>query len=306
MVNLEECRIYVQDLMTRFAFPLDAHKTFMDAFEVILDDKTASAWFSCLLQQYEDSEHCAYNQILTDVKAMGKILGIHDYTISLLIYLCMSKKLRCRYLERGIDDEIYFNSLLDLRYKLEECRLVYGVNGSFVAHWFYRFFNLTRFALGRLQFELIQTKAHYIVGGREIAAGSNVINVHIPRTGARLEHSEVLQAYKKAAEFFSSDFDEQPIVFTCCSWLLDPWNLTVLSHSSNLTAFCKDYQIVETGFYDGYGEMWRLFDCVCTNNLAKLPQDSSLRRAYVKRMECGEPVGWGRGLFLYDNGTIIH
>lgn len=306
MYDLKKRRAYIQNLMMQLNFPSDAKKTFVEVFDCISNDIVASARFSCILQQYDNSENCSYSHMLADVKAIGEDLGIHEYTISLLLFICMSEKLRCRYSVRGIDDSIYFNSLLDLRYKLEECRLLYGVNGSFVAWWFSGFFNLTRFALGRLQFEIVATEESYEINGITIPAKSKAINVHIPRTGTKLDHQEVLESYRLAAKMFSDVFQMQPVVFTCYSWLLDPWNLTVLSPTSNLAAFCNDFKVVEVGNYDGYDEMWRLFDCLCTEDTSILPKDSSLRRAYVDRIDRGEPVAWGRGLFIYQDGELLN
>ena len=197
MLELEKQRVYIQDLMDKLSFPTDAQKAFLDALDSISNNKTASAWFLCLLQQYNESEHCSYKQMLAHIKALGEAVGIHEYTASMLLFLCMAERLRLRYLERGIDESIWLNSLLDLRYKLTECRLIYGINGSFVSWWFPEFFNLTRFALGRLQFEVITLTEDYIVADTKIRAGSKAINMHIPRTETKLEHGEVLKSCRQ-------------------------------------------------------------------------------------------------------------
>jgi hypothetical protein len=164
---------------------------------------------------------------------------------------------------------------------------------------------LTRFALGRLQFETTEISEDFVVAGKKIPAGSVAINVHIPRSGKPLDHDDVLASYALASKMFSSLFPEGEVLFTCKSWLLDPWNYSVLSPNSNLYAFMKDFKIVKSGFYEGYGEMWRLFDCDCTSG-AHLPRNSSLRRAYADRIEKGEAVGWGLGLFLFRNGALFN
>lgn len=291
--------------MERLDFPADAQETFLSALQTILSKPAAADRFSDLLSQYERSEHCPYKQMLADAVALAEPLGIHAYTVSVLLFLCLAEKLRRRYAERGLDEAIFFASLRDLRYKLEECRLVYGINGSFVAPWFSGFFDLSRFALGRLQFEIIRTREDYRFGCMDFPAGSPVINVHIPRTGTRMPYADVLEAYRLAAEMFASDFTGRPMVFTCHSWLLDPWNLTVLSPSSNLAAFIRDYRILQTGQFEGYGELWRLFDCLCTDDTTNLPKDSSLRRAYAERIDRAEPIFWGQGFFLYLDGKIL-
>ena len=288
-------RVHICNLMERLKFPEDAQQELLGAFEKTVDHNV----FMELQNQYAENEHCDYKGMLEKAVALGNELRIHPYTISLLLFLCLSKTLLEKYRSRGIDERIYYRSMADLAYKLEECRLVYGVNGSFVAYWFRGFFALTRFALGRLQFEIISTSEDFMVDGTMIPAGSKAINIHIPRTGTRLCHDEVLESYQLAARFFAKEFEEGNVLFFCKSWLLDPWNKTVLKPGSNLDQFCKDFEIVKAGCYEGYSDLWRLFDCQYTGDASKLPRDSSLRRAYADRVARGEPIGWGIGMFIY-------
>lgn len=60
-----------------------------------------------------------------------------------------------RYEEKGIDLSIYHASMLDLKWKLMETNRVYGIWGVHCGDWFRPFFQAERFALGRLQFEVI-------------------------------------------------------------------------------------------------------------------------------------------------------
>lgn len=296
---MQTVRNNIQTLMPRLNFPAEAQAVLFDAFDRIAADKIASAWFQSLLAQNELNEHCDYRQMLAHVGALGKTLDIHEHTSHMLLFLALGEKLRARYAERGYDEAVYWSSMSDLTYKLEECRLVHGTVGSFVAPWFGGFFNLTRFALGRLQFEIIHTRKEFTVNGTTLPAGSKAINIHIPRTGTRLDHEQVLEAYRLAAEWFADEFKGHPALFTCSSWLLYPWNLEVLAPTSNLAAFYRDFEIVESGDYDDHKEVWRLFDCQYTGDLNALPRDSSFRRAYADRIMQGKPIGWGRGFFLW-------
>ena len=121
---MQTVRNTIQTLMPRLRFPAEAQATLLDALDRIAADKVASAWFQSLMAQYELSEHCAYRQMLTDVKALGETLGIHEHTSHMLLFLALAEKLRLRYTERGYDEAIYWNSMSDLAYKLEECRLL--------------------------------------------------------------------------------------------------------------------------------------------------------------------------------------
>lgn len=290
---MKEIRGHVCRLMEQLEFPADAKQELLCAF-----DKMTCEEFAQLLCGYEKNKNCDYKEMLSEIVLLGERHGVHPYTASLLLFLCLSKNLLERYQRLGIHESIYYRSMADLAYKLEECRLVYGINGSFVASWFSGFFALKRFALGRLQFEIVRTSDDYELGGISIPAGSKAINIHIPRTGTKLLHSEVEESYRMAAEMFAAEFVDQPILFICKSWLLDPWNQTVLKSESNLSLFCKDFEIVKSGTYTDYRELWRLFDCQYMGDASKLPKDSSLRRAYAERVGRGEPIGWGVGLFF--------
>lgn len=293
-------------IMDRLTFPTDAQNVFVDALDRIAADPVATEWLKCFVEQYETSESSFnYNSMLTEGQEMGKMLDIHEHTMDLLLFLCLCEPLHARYSERGIDESIWLNSMMDLRYKLEECRLVKGTVGTFVAPWFEGFFNMTRFALGRLQFEIVHTRNDYTVCGLYVAEGSPAINIHIPRTGTRLEHNEVLASYRLAADWFAEIFPDGEALFTCHSWLLDPWNLTILAPTSNLAAFIGDFEIVSHHLCENYPDLWRLFDCEYTGNPADLPRDSSLRRAYANRVARAEPTGSGRGFFRMQNGEIV-
>jgi len=292
-------REHIAHLMVSLKFPEDAQRELTDAFEKIAASGSGDA-FANLLAQYDADAECDYKEMLETAAQLANASEIHVYTVSLLLFLCMSKTLLERYRNEGIAESIYYCSMADLAYKLEECRLVYGINGSFVASWFSGFFKMTRFGLGRLQFEIKQTEEAYLLDGTVIPAGSKVINVHIPRTGTKLCHEEVLESYRLAAEHFSNVFPENRVLFICKSWLLDPWNLSVLKPGSNLREFCLDFEIVKTGEYEDYRELWRLFDCEYTGDATKLPRNSSLRRAYAERVAEGRPIGWGIGMFSYQ------
>ena len=164
--------------------------------------------------------------------------------------------------------------------------------------WFWGFFRLERFALGRLQFEIVRFGGDYETDGVSLTPDSLVINVHIPRTGTRLDRESVLESYRLAAEFYRAILGDK-IVFVCSSWLLFPKNRELLSPTSNLLAFMNDFDIYTSGEYLNYGEVWRLFDKAYDGDVTHLPADTSLRRAYIDLISRGEKTGWGKGVFVY-------
>jgi hypothetical protein len=212
----------------------------------------------------------------------------------------MSKRLRERYIERGIDLEIFKKSMMDLKYKLDECMLVKGVVGNFVSGWEAGFFRLRLFGLGRLQYEIVPLGENITLDGVELPEDYPAINIHIPRSGESFDHEAVLASYRMAKEFFKDRFEGKRTLFVCSSWLLWKEHLNMLGEGSNIRAFIGDFTMISEKEYDGYGEVWRLFDTEYDGDPDHLPADSTLRRKYVEHIKAGKPTGSAKGVFFLD------
>lgn len=280
------------DLMQKLDFPTDAQKEMLS----ILDKLLKNCDFLDIIKQYENDSF-DFDLMLSNMKAIAEKCNICPYSAYMILFICMSERLHKLYNEKGIDDTIFYNTMLDLRYKLEECKLVHNQIGTFVPKWYKGFFEMKIFALGRLQFEINHTWFDCKLNGKTIPKGSKVLSVHIPRTGTKLDHSLVLESYEKAKRFFKDEFNED-IIFICNSWLLYPWNRTVLKDGSNLAQFYDDFTVVQSGEYNNYSEVWRLFDCLYDGNPDNLPSDTSLRRAYIERIKSNLPIGHGTGVII--------
>ena len=292
---------YIISLMRRLAFPEDAISALSDDAQKLLENKECADGFGAIIGQYDKTELCNYMAMLNEMKPLSEKAGIHEYSGALIMFLAMAKRLKLRYDERGLSEEMFYSSMADLKYKCEECRLVHGIFGSFVAPWFAGFFALQRVAFGRLQMEISKLGLECEYGGFHFTKESKIINIHIPRTGTPLFHDEVVSSYHMAAEFFAPEFKNEPMLFACHSWLLYPWNMTILSPTSKLYAFCSDFTVFAEGTNERHQDLWHLFDCVYTGDPKALPRDSSLRRAYADRVANGGQTGWGYGVFMLNN-----
>ena len=287
--------------MDELGFDKEAVESLSADIEKIYANEEAKALFAGAVDDYERDIRSNYTELREAAKRAGEIVGVHAYSAELLLFICFSKHLRELYRLRGISDRIWFDSMSDLKWKLWECKAVKGIWGSFVAGWFPGFFNLTRFALGRLQFEIVAFDGEYEKNGRSLKKGDKVINVHIPRTLTPLDKESRDDAYAQAAEFFRDMTDGAPIAFVCSSWLLYPEAEKILPAHSNIRGFMADYDMIRSKVNgEGeYGDMWRLFDMDFTGDLNDYPEDSSLRRAYKKFLLDGNRTGSGYGVFFY-------
>ena len=292
---------YVLSFMDELGFDKEAVDSLSADIEKIYANEDAKALFAGAVDDYERDINSNYTELREAAKRAGEIVGVHAYSAELLLFICFSKHLRELYRLRGISDRIWFDSMSDLKWKLWECKAVKGIWGSFVAGWFPGFFNLTRFALGRLQFEIVEFNGEYEKDGKKLKKGDKVINVHIPRTLTPLDKKSRDDAYSQAAEFFKNMTDGAPIAFVCSSWLLYPEAEKILPAHSNIRGFMADYDMIrsKTNAEREYGDMWRLFDMDFTGDLNDYPEDSSLRRAYKKFLLDGNRTGSGYGVFFY-------
>ena len=289
-------REYLQDFFTEFEFGAADAAFLLDAYDKLCANDEAKALFDGAIAAYEANIDCDYNALNAQVKKASRLVGVHNHTADLLLYICLSRHLRTLYAQRGIDDAILHDSMLDLKYKLEECKLVRGVCGMFVAFWMPGWFKMTRFALGRLQFEVVDFGREYQKNGIVLGKESKVLNMHIPRSGQPLSKELYEDSFARAKAFFADQFPEGKVPFVCHSWLLYPCMSEFVSEKSNVRKFMEEFEILSWDHSDGES-LWCLFD-TAERNPARLPTDTSLRRAFVERLQSGGRVGWGYGILL--------
>lgn len=290
-------RSYLNQFFKDFDYEEKDAQHLLVTYDAITANKEATSLLQEILSAYSANVSLDYTEkVLSKAKKIADITTLHPFTVDVLVFICMTKHLKSMYLKSGIDLQIYRDTVLDLKWKLEECKIVKGICGSFVAAWFSGFFNMTRFALGRLQFELTTIGFDYEKNGIRLEKDKSVvINVHIPRTGTPLDKESCDRAYEQAREFFKNKIGKN-VAFICNSWLLYPENKHILSPRTNTYRFLSEYDIVEWKTNTGE-DLWRLFD-TDEKNPSRLPTNGSFRARYVEHLKKGGRVGTGVGIKL--------
>lgn len=297
---MEKTKKYLSLFFRECDFGDEASEALLSAFAELEKSEKLSRLYLDTVARYDGENFSDFDGVNASCKELADGSGVHIYTVNLLVYAAMSERLKQRYEERGIGLEIFKNSMMDFKYKLEECRLVKGVFGNFVVGWESGFLKMKLFGLGRLQFEIVPFGMEATVGEEVLHPDTKVINIHIPRTGGRLDHAEVEESYKMAKEFFKDYFKGRRTAFVCSSWLLWQEHLNMLPEGSNIRAFIGDFTIVKEKTYDDYSAIWRLFDTEYDGDANHLPADSTLRRKYVEHIKAGKPTGSAKGVFFLD------
>ena len=265
------------------------------AYDKIMSDPDARKLLDDTIAIYEADYHCNYNDIWANADKIAGIVYLNEYTVEFLTYVCLTNQLKKYYIANNISLDIYMTTVYDLKYKLEECKLVYGIIGTFVIEWYPKIFELRCFGIGRLQFQIVSMPQDYEKDGRKIAEGDKVIAVHIPRSGEPITEEACMASYLAAKEFFKNTVIYDPCPFVCNTYLLFPENETFIPKNTNTYRFLKSYDVFRVEIDRHRKNLWRLFDTY-EQDLDKLPTDTSMRRAFVEHLKKGGKMGWGYGV----------
>lgn len=144
-----------------------------------------------------------WKPIVPHMDALSERTGLHRHVVDFLFLALASERLRENYRAAGLTDELFWDTIADLKFKLIECHDVYDIWGTFVASWYPWFYTMHRFKLGRLQYEAVHFSGDTLVtvGGYTVNPGDTVYNMHIPSCGS-LNRAARIESYKKAYEFY--------------------------------------------------------------------------------------------------------
>lgn len=230
---------------------------------------------------------------------------IHIYEKYLVFLLECAAYMKEDYKKLGISGEIFRETALDIRYKFDECKTVYGISGVSDPMWFDGFFRLTRFGIGRLQYERKPFEFEdFTKGGHTIKHGSTVYNCHIPSSGP-LKRDDVLSSFASAYDFFKNELSGGVMPIICYSWLLFPENEMILGEKSNIVKFSKLFSPIKAIYRKGFSNAWRVFGKDFDGDIGDMPQDTSMQRSILAWLGQGNCLGIGIGLLLFDGEKIL-
>lgn len=294
----------MKEIIARFCgeygYPTEAQQELLAVYERIENTSAVREIFLKTRERYAQSPQLDYSGILEELQAACRQEDIPAETASLLLFICLVPQLYRYYEQQALPAALCKDSLMDLKWKLHECRRVRGIWGSFVSGWFSGFFDLTRFTLGRLQFELRPFPEGYALAGRTPPSGlRQAVNMHIPSSGPLL-HEECRHSYRLAQEFFKDAFPGAETPFICNSWLLFPEHREFLPAHSHILEFMDDFDIYSSHSDPQGNDLWRIFGLPDCSDTARLPEKTSLQRAYKQWLLSGREPGTGNGLFFLN------
>lgn len=277
----------------------EAVDALMTAAELLEQQDGAAAVFAKGREQLFAETGDAWKEI----DALGEKTGIHRFTMHQLFLIYCAEETRIRYRRAGYTEALYWDSMKDLKYKMEETHQLYGVWGVYCGPWLASFILLKCFCLGRLQFEILPSEFHYELAGHILHPRDPVVNVHIPSFG-RLGYEAVLDAYGRAAKFFGHLFPAGCVWFHCETWLLYP-QVNALLPAGNMKRFSEDFAVVHACIDPNQDDRYRVFMLPPHVPIMEYPEKNTLQRNLKAWLLEGNTMGVGIGLFLWKDGEIV-
>ena len=304
---------YITELFREHNYPEEAIASLVGDYEKLMQVDECREVFAKYLTEYETTDHTCFGEFIVLAAKAGNAAFVDGRSTQFLCFACAARHLREMYVKKGLPLNVYFDTMRDMRYKLMECYKMHGVWGSFVASWFYGAFVLSRFELGRLQYEfsshfVTQDKINYF--GVDLEWDKTpIINLHIPSSGPLTQEAveeSLSQAYKFMGEYYPEYSHNGKMIVECESWLLIEDHEKFLPESSNIRRFMNNFDVMHTRYDDGFNDCWRVFNVDWTGDAATLPRSTSLQRAYADWLAGGGRAGEGYGIFAYDGEKIIN
>ena len=291
----------ISNVCARLAFPKPAVAHLEICYEKI--NKHAAAQLQNVAADWLNPE-ADWRKCIGEISAIARQSDISVNGTRMVFLLYCAIPLWAEYEKRGLSENLYWETLQDLRYKLMECYNVYGEWGTFVPDWYRRFYTCERFALGRLQYE----DMNFPFKGYKTALkeGDKVYSCHIPSSGA-LREEEVLQSLKQAHRFYQSELQNVVLPVVCHSWLLYQPLEEVFADSPNVQKFRDMFDVIQDDEDKTNGDFWRVFyKEFCEESLKNAPTETKLQKRLKNYLLEGNTLGCGWGVLLFDGEKIIN
>lgn len=293
----------------KLGLPKEAVELFEKIALRIEKSESFSRKFQASLDKYMTPEAHDFGDMCDDMKKLAFLYRVKEYSLVFVWLIVASEKMLELYKEKGISEDIYWDTIMDLKYKFKECVECKDTYGTFVGGWNTGFYNLNRFALGRFQFEYSDFGAaeeFTTSAGIKIKKGDKTVGFHIPSSGVPLTDEARFDAYKKAYEFFKDQRREDGLmIFECGSWLLYEGNKEVLPETSNTVKFINDFELVKSEAKDKFNDAWRIFAKSGYKSPKHWYDDTSMRRAFKQHVLNGGKTGSGHGIIVFDGEKIV-
>ncbi|WMJ23755.1 acyltransferase domain-containing protein [Paludicola sp. MB14-C6] len=253
------------------------------------DFSNLQPYFDCLFDVKKgDIAVKEMNEILKDEADKGFILLATSLSAALYT--------QEQYHEKGISDDIFYDTMGCFSRFVKEHKVSYGVYGFDRFFWSYRQLAQSLFRIGTLEFELaVFPLEDIVVNGKTLLKKNEpYLSIHIP-SDARIDKANNHDSYHRANAFFAKYYPEFHYnMFYCNSWIISPNLKKVLPETSNIIQFLSDFSIIKVDEDEEGYKTWVFKNSNLTPE--QFPEDTSLQRNIKQHVLNGGKIGGARGV----------
>ncbi|MBQ2967356.1 MAG: DUF5596 domain-containing protein [Clostridia bacterium] len=285
----------IRTIALQFGFPAEAAEYLQSSYEKLLKAPDFAEDFE-LAEKLFLKKYYGYKEIL---KRLSDKTDVNLFTANMIFLLMLTPKLHSRYKEKNIADDIFFDTMQDLKYKLFECMNMHGVWGTFVPDWYMGIFAMECFKLGRLEYQKgYALETDKLDGIKRI--GDRIFRCHIPSCGP-LSEEDVKASLKQAKEFFKDELKGETFVLCCGSWLLYPPVVNKLKDSSNIKKFYQLFTIHTEEERPENPDFWRIFnEPYSPDAVNRIQPKGHVQETVLSHLKEGGTLGAGRGYIIVE------
>ena len=260
--------------------------------------------FSCdeiekILSNYKSTEEYDYPKMTALAKELSEKYNVHLFCVYLFILTILVPRLKDFYKRTGVSDKIAYDTILGIYYKYKWTYGIFKVDGVRGWGWAKLIFSGKTYRLGRFEYEISEFLFdEYQKDGNVIKKGEPVLNIHIPDTKEPITKEIRQESYNLAKEFFRERFNNKPIPFVCFSWMTCPYNEQLMSPTSNVLDFMRDFEIIKVEDFEDFNEVSPFVFNSVHVEIDTMPQETSLQRNIKKYLLEGKKLGRGYGVFF--------
>lgn len=203
------------------------------------------------------------------------------------------------YMAKGIDENIFFDTMSDIKIWCTNDFDRYGKYGLDNIYWIAKHLSMKIFRLGRLQYEFSRFLILPHAKLKDIIRcpyhlGEKCITLHIPQ-GEKLDHDMCLKSLAMAKDFFAKYYpDYKYRCYTVITWLINPDFESILGKESNIVKFGKMFNLL--GYVpDSDMNERRVFGY--QKDRAGYVPDNALRAYTLARIQNNQPLYSYNGYF---------
>ena len=287
----------LENFLEEFKYTEEERCGVLDIYKRFELKKDAETLFDTYYIPYRDEQKIDFKDFTDKFNTIAALAEINPIELALPASMLLMTHSRTLYTKMGVSYGIWYDSMMDLKWKMYECRTVNHIFGHRSLNWNAKWLSAERFTLNRLQFEKIEYyNDDYSSENFNVKKGDPVINIHIPSDVTKKfdrENCEI--SYELARNFFKNDLPGRPILH-CSSWLLYPAHSRILPESSNIRRFAEDFEINPSTVKESKNNLWRIFGTdEIYEDVNKYPEETGLQRCYKKFMLEGGVPGVAQG-----------